>query len=195
MIQKRNLNATEDNSVAPELEREALTRLRSGNGIYCTSTTFEEFYLIFAAKSLVSIWPKTWERAPGWLKRGLAAAERSSSEATGLQRLLVVLEGAGEPVEDQPSLGTSSLRRSVRGRPSPQRASRPHPERGPPGSGTGGGWPGQNSGHAGPEGPGSGSSPRERQLPQRPGVSSTRRERLPPVLEEGTATGLVLHVI
>ena len=43
MIQKRNLNATEDNSVAPELEREALTRLRSGNGIYCTSTTFEEF--------------------------------------------------------------------------------------------------------------------------------------------------------
>lgn len=106
MIQKRNLNATEDNSVAPELEREALTRLRSGNGIYCTSTTFEEFYLIFAAKSLVSIWPKTWERAPGWLKRGLAAAERSSSEATGLQRLLVVLEGAGGPVEDQPSLGT-----------------------------------------------------------------------------------------
>ena len=67
------------------------------------------FFFFFAAKSfIVSLWSKAWERAPGWLKSCLVAAERgfrqkpwhqrSSSKTAGLQSLLVVLEA--EPLEE-----------------------------------------------------------------------------------------------
>ena len=78
------------------------------------AASWTSFFLFFDTESfIVSIWSKTWERAPGWLKRCLGLQrgfwqkprhQKGSLKATGLQRLLVVLEG--EPFEEvlaQPS--------------------------------------------------------------------------------------------
>ena len=41
------------------------------------SSRYHFFQFFFSAKSfIVSIWSKVWERAPGWLKSCLVAAER-----------------------------------------------------------------------------------------------------------------------
>lgn len=76
------------------------------------------FIYFFAAENyIVSIWFEIQERAPRWLNWCLVAAERGfrekprhqrgSSKSSGLQKLLVVLEGeVFEDVLAQPSLGT-----------------------------------------------------------------------------------------